>query len=118
MSFRDTVQRISENVFHNSAFFAETVRYRDEQDAEYELTVTLRLLRSEKRDDAGTADTKEALSVAILKSDLDHPPTYGCRLYRAGDDRAYVWTPEGGKEQLARWKCQFVRTVKTGRSTK
>jgi hypothetical protein len=118
VSFRDVLDHVAENVFHNTDYFGETVRYRDEKDEEQTLTVTLRYSVTEDRQQSGNATQRETLQVGILRTDLPHRPTFGCRIYRGDDDRPYLFAADNGREQLPRWKCRFVRTIKTGQSSR
>jgi hypothetical protein len=118
MGFHDLLEHVAENVFHNTGYFAETVCYRNERDEIQELTVTLRYSVTEDRQRDGNATQRETLQVGILRSDLPDRPTFGCRIYRGADERAYIFAADNGKEQLHRWKCRFVRTIKTGQASR
>jgi hypothetical protein len=107
---------IAERVFHAPELFGQAVIYRDAHNTEWRLTITGAYRRRDRRNDDGTADTVETLTVGILRAELPDEPATGSRIYRPGDERAFVYVGEAPGQTDTRWKCIFVRTTPTGQA--
>ena len=85
--FQDLVNHVEASVFLSANWFAEQVTFRTEIDEE--CIAVAHVNYGYKRD----GDTLiETLSVRVLKTDLPAEPCNGWRVYRAGDEKAFLWT--------------------------
>lgn len=103
MSFRDLVQHVEENVFLDNGYFAETVTLRNEQGSQIETVA--HCMFSQREEDGQLIET---LNVSLLNSVLTAAPEHGLRLYRANDDRAFLFR-FAGNETPNRWRVVFER---------
>jgi hypothetical protein len=103
MTFRDLVKHVEENVFLDTGYFAETVTLRSEQGREIETVA--HCLFSQREEDGYLIET---LNVGLLRSELPALPAHGLRLYRADDDRAFLFR-FAGNHTPNRWRVVFER---------
>lgn len=103
MSFADLQDHVENNVFLNTAWFAETVTLRT--DAGDEVSCDAHCKYS-TREEQGTVI--ETLSVSFAKDAVAGTLDHGWRLYRADDDRAFLWR-FNGSETRNRHRSVFER---------
>jgi hypothetical protein len=103
VSFRDLVKHVEENVFHDTHYFAETVTLRTEQGTQIETEA--HCMFAQREEDGQVIET---LTVSLLKTALPAAPDHGLRLYRADDDRAFLFR-HVGTDTPNRWRAVFER---------
>lgn len=103
MSFADLVKHVEENVFLDTDYFAETVTIRMEQGTEVQTDA--HCMFSQREEDGYLIET---LHVGLLRSELPVLPAHGLRLYREGDERAFLFR-FAGNHTPSRWRVVFER---------
>ena len=110
--FHDLVLDVETNVFLSEQFFAEPVTLRT--DAGDEVTTSAHC-KYAVREEAGVVI--ETLTVSFLQSALPGGLDHRYRLYRAGEDRAYLWR-FNGSETRNRYRATFERRTQKRQGVK
>lgn len=111
--FSDLVAHVETNVFLDTDYFAESVRYVTAEGDNYD-DVTIHANYSTREMDGVTVET---LRVSFLQSALDRRPVAQDRLYRAGEDRAFLYAQDG-TDSPGRYRAVFQRRTRTTQGTK
>lgn len=103
MTFADLQAHVETNVFLNTDWFAESVTLRTDAGDEVACNAHCKYTT---REESGTVI--ETLSVSFAKDAVAGTLDHGWRLYRAGEDRAFLWR-FNGSETRNRHRSVFER---------
>lgn len=112
MSFAELQAHVEENVFLNIDWFAEEITLRS--DAGVDVTTTAHCKYSVREQDGVVIET---LSVSFAKDAAPNGCDHQYRIYRANDDRAFLWR-FNGTETANRYRAIFERRTRKTQGTK
>jgi hypothetical protein len=110
--FRDLQDHVEANVFLSGDWFGEAVTLRDDEGNEVRCQAHCKY---SVREENGVVI--ETLAASFLKDAWPGGPEHGCRLYRADDERAFVWR-FNGSETRNRYRGVFERRTQKRAGTK
>lgn len=110
--FHDLMTHVEANVFLNDQWFAEDVRLRTDAGEEI---ATPAHCKYAVREEQGVVI--ETLQASFAKTAIAGTPDHQYRLYRANDDRAFLWR-FNGSETRNRYRATFERRTQKRQTAK
>jgi len=111
-AFHDLCKQVMRATRLNPDYFAESVEYRSGDDVLAIDVAARHELKIDRDPDTNDETVIEHLHVEIDRDDLTAAPTYGDRLYRAGDSDAYLYQYQGRVTPHS-YKATFARRRQT-----